>query len=135
MISSRIINESKLNHGADLNTKSKARDLRKNATVAEKILWNHLRNRQIEGYYFRRQHPYAFYILDFYCQKAELVIEIDGKIHLETTSYDKERTEFLESTGITVLRFKNEDVENKIEWVLKKIRTILTDNQNEIDSI
>jgi very-short-patch-repair endonuclease len=125
MTSSRIINESKLNHGADLNTKSKARDLRKNPTISEKILWNHLKNRQIEGYYFRRQHPYAFYILDFYCQKAELAIEIDGKIHLETIEYDKERTEFLESTGITVLRFKNEDVENKIELVISTIKSYL----------
>jgi len=122
---SGVINESKQNHGADLNPKSKARDLRKNPTYSEKILWNHLRNRQIEGFYFRRQHPYAFYILDFFCQKADLAIEVDGEIHLVKTIYDKERTEYLESTGIKVLRFKNEDIDNKIEWVLSTIKSHL----------
>ena len=124
---SRIINESKQNHGADLSIKHKARELRKDLTSSEKTLWNSLRNKQLNGLHFRRQHPYGIYILDFYCNKANLAIEIDGGVHLGKASYDKERTEYLESTGLKVLRFKNEDVENRIEWVLSKIKSFIPD--------
>ena len=71
--------------------------------------------------YFRRQHPYGIYISDFYCFEENLVIEIDGMIHLSHHDYDLERTEYLKSTGLRVLRFKNFDIENRIEWVLSKI--------------
>ncbi len=126
MIYSRFINESKLCHGADLTIKSRAKELRKSLTASEKTLWGYLRNKQIMGFYFRRQHPYGIYILDFYCYKANLAIELDGKIHLGKIDYDTERTKYLESTGIKVLRFKNEDIETRREWVLSQIRTFLT---------
>jgi very-short-patch-repair endonuclease len=120
---SKIINKSKQNLGANINVKSKARELRKRMTEQEKILWNHIRGKKQNGMYFRRQHPYGIYILDFYCFDVNLVIEIDGKIHLSRQDYDIERTKYLESSGLKVLRFKNYDIENRIEWVLCKINT------------
>jgi very-short-patch-repair endonuclease len=126
MVSSRIISDAKQSFGADLNIKGKAKDLRKNMTQHERILWNCIRKRQLNGMHFRRQHPYGIYILDFYCFEAQLVIEIDGMIHLKNREYDIERTEYLESSGLNVIRFKNEDVEERIEWVLKQIDTYLT---------
>jgi very-short-patch-repair endonuclease len=118
MTYAKLINEAKQNLGANINIKSKARELRKRMTEQEKVLWNHLRGRKQNGIYFRRQHPYGIYILDFYCFEENLVIEIDGKVHLSRHDYDIERTEYLESSGLKVLRFKNEDIVNRIEWVL-----------------
>ena len=74
MAFSKIINVCKHNHDADLNTKAKARILRKRMTETETILWNKLRMKQINGLYFRRQHPFGMYVLDFYCDKANLAI-------------------------------------------------------------
>jgi very-short-patch-repair endonuclease len=128
MVYSSIIAKAKQNFGADLNIKSKARELRKNMTKSERILWNILRNRQLNGLHFRRQHPYGIYILDFYCFKTNLVIEIDGLIHLKQHTYDNERTRYLESSGLKVLRFKNKDIENRIEWVLDEIRSNLIES-------
>ena len=102
--------------------KNKARELRKKMTEPEKILWSHLRKRNQHGLYFRRQHPYGIYILDFYCFEANLVIEIDGMIHLSRHTYDIERTKYLKSSGLSVLRFNNNDIETRIEWVLEKIK-------------
>ena len=127
MVYSTIISKAMQNFGADLNIKSKARELRKNMTEPERSLWSLLRNRQIDGFYFRRQHPYGIYILDFYCFKANLVIEIDGPIHLRQLAYDNERTRYLESSGLKVLRFENKDIENRIEWVLNEIRSYLVE--------
>lgn len=120
MVHSRIINEVKFNLGASHQIKNRARELRKNLTKQEKTLWSYLRKRQLQGKYFRRQHPYGIYILDFYCFEANLVIEIDGLIHLKRKEYDNERTEYLVSSGLKVLRFTNSDIENKIEWVISE---------------
>jgi 5-methyltetrahydrofolate--homocysteine methyltransferase/ATP-dependent helicase HrpA len=122
MIHSKIINESKQNHNADLNTKSKAIILRKNMTKAEATLWKRLRMNQIDGLHFRKQHPYGMYIIDFYCDKAMLAIEVDGEIHKTRQTHDSERTIYLESTGLKVIRFTNEDILNRIEWVISEIR-------------
>lgn len=121
MIYSKIINNSKLNHGADLNTRSKARILRKKMTEAEKILWKKLRMNQIGGLHFRKQHPFGIYILDFYCDKANLAIEVDGEIHVKRSEYDNERTKYLNSAGIKVIRFTNEQVLKKFNWVIAEI--------------
>ena len=126
MVHSKIISEAKQNFGADLNIKSKARELRKKMTDQEKILWSFIRKRQL-GIHFRRQHPYGIYILDFYCFEANLGIEVDGMIHLKRLDYDKERTKYLKSSGLKVIRFNNKDIENRIEWVLDKIRAYLID--------
>jgi very-short-patch-repair endonuclease len=116
------INESIHNHGADLNIKNKARELRKRMTSSEIILWNAIRKGQLNGMYFRRQHPYGIYILDFYCFKSNLAIEIDGKIHLGKKKYDLQRMEYLESSGLKVLRFLNTDIETRIDWVVEQIK-------------
>ena len=118
MIYSKIINDSKQNLNADLNTKSKAIVLRKNMTKAETILWKRLRMNQIDGLHFRKQHPYGMYIIDFYCDKAMLAIEVDGEIHKTRNTYDSERTVYLESTGMKVIRFTNDDVTDRLEWVI-----------------
>ena len=121
MVYSRLINESKHLHGADLNIKSKARVLRKSMTNSEKLLWSKLRRRQLNGLFFRRQHPYGIYILDFFCHEVNLAVEVDGEIHLDKIFYDNERTEYLKSTGIRVIRFTNNDVETRMDYVLNKI--------------
>jgi very-short-patch-repair endonuclease len=118
---SRIIQESKHNHGADKMTKSRAISLRKTMTSQEILLWDKLKNKQLSGKHFRRQHPYGIYILDFYCHELNLAIEIDGPIHRYKEDYDSERTEYLESAGLKVIRFSNEDIENKLNWVLSQI--------------
>jgi very-short-patch-repair endonuclease len=125
MAYARIINESKNLHGADLNTKSKARILRKSMTSAEKTLWNRLRRGQLNGMYFRRQHPYGIYILDFFCHETNLAIEVDGAIHLGNKEYDEERTQYIESTGLRVIRFSNEEIEEKVDKVIKAIYACL----------
>jgi very-short-patch-repair endonuclease len=121
MAYARIINESKHLHGADLNTKSKARRLRKSMTAAEKTLWNKLRRGQLNGMYFRRQHPYGIYILDFFCHEACLAIEVDGAVHLGSKEYDEERTQYLESSGLRVIRFSNEEIEENVDKVIDAI--------------
>ena len=101
--------------------KEKARDLRNNMTAAEKKLWyGYLRNHR---YIFLRQKPIDNYIVDFYCSKLKLVIEIDGETHLSEKGreYDEERTKALERYGLKVLRFWNDDVLNGIEVVSKII--------------
>ena len=71
---------------------TRARELRKNSTDAEKTLWSHLRQRLLGGYRFRRQHPIGIYIVDFVCLERRLVIELDGGQHLESVSHDAART-------------------------------------------
>jgi very-short-patch-repair endonuclease len=125
MTSFKIINEAKHNFGASLNLKSKAQELRKKMTEPEKILWSHLRKRKQNGLYFRRQHPYGIYVLDFYCFEVNLVIEIDGMIHLSCRAYDIERTKYLKSSGLKVIRFNNKDIETPIGWVLENINNYI----------
>jgi very-short-patch-repair endonuclease len=118
--------DSKHNLGASKIIKGKAKELRKNLTRSEEILWSCLRGRKQKKMYFRRQHPYGIYILDFYCFKANLAIEVDGGIHLNQVEYDDERTKYLESSGLTVLRFNNQDVEKIFNWYLTKSINILS---------
>ncbi|MDX2045467.1 MAG: endonuclease domain-containing protein [Chitinophagaceae bacterium] len=100
-----------------------SRELRKGATEAEKKLWDKLRNRKLVGLKFRRQHPLDKFIADFYCHEKRLVIEIDGEVHdnLRAKENDTGRTYDLKELGITVIRFRNEEVINDIEKVVKKI--------------
>jgi very-short-patch-repair endonuclease/type II restriction/modification system DNA methylase subunit YeeA len=101
----------------------RCRELRKNATDAEQLLWSCLRNRALGGYKFRRQHPVGDYILDFYCHEARLCIELDGGGHGETeqAQKDAERTAFLETQGIRVVRYWNHEVLTDLEVVLEDI--------------
>jgi len=101
--------------------KDRARNLRKNQTEAEKLLWSYLRNRQIEGCKFRRQWPIGAYIVDFACLSRQLVIELDGGQHAEAITYDKTRTRFLEAKGYKVIRFWNNDMLANPVAVLQQI--------------
>ncbi len=100
------------------------RELRQSSTNTEKILWDCLRNRKFEGLKFRRQHPIDKYIVDFYCHERKLVIELDGSSHDDnaTAQYDIARSHDLLGLDIRVIRFKNSEVENNIEFVLAEIR-------------
>jgi very-short-patch-repair endonuclease len=101
-----------------------AQQLRENMTDAEKHLWWEIKNKQVKGLIFYRQKPIGDYIVDFYCPKAKLVIEIDGSYHLarETIEYDRIRDKYLESFGLTVLRFSNAEVTENIKRVVEKIK-------------
>ncbi len=107
--------------------RNRRRELRKNQTKAEEILWFELRNSKL-GAKFKRQHSIGGYITDFYCQKYKLIIELDGEIHNkpENQEYDNVRDKYFIELGYKVLRFKNEEVEEDIEKTLGKITTYLT---------
>jgi very-short-patch-repair endonuclease len=104
------------------NLASRARALRKNSTDAERLLWKHLKAKQMLGLKFRRQEEIGRYITDFVCYEAGLVVEADGGQHLEQLSWDAERTCWLSGQGFKVLRFWNHDVLGNIEEVLEVIR-------------
>ena len=110
-------------HPYDPKLKLLSQDLRKNMTDAEKALWSKLRMKQLKGLMFSRQKPLGGYIVDFYCHKAKLVIEVDGGQHFndEAVENDKVRDEFMGSMGLTVLRFMNTDVLNNIDGVIEAI--------------
>ena len=86
-----------------------ARQLRKREAWAEKLMWRWLRDRRLSGYKFRRQHPICIYYLDFFCEEAELNVELDGSQHgfPDQRKHDTEREKFLKSRGIKTLRFWN----------------------------
>jgi very-short-patch-repair endonuclease len=102
-------------------------DLRKSMTPAEKVLWERLRNRQVIGYRFRRQHPLKDFIVDFFCYDAMLVIEVDGAVHDEPSQKerDEQRTIILKRLGIKEIRFTNDEVINRTDQVVKKIEAEL----------
>jgi len=95
-------------------------EMRESPTKAEAILWKHLRGKKM-GVKFRRQHIIDRFIVDFYCVQNGLVVEVDGDIHKNQIERDKEREVILEGLGCKILRFTNEEVENNISKVLKKI--------------
>jgi len=94
------------------NLKQYSRQLRRNMTDTERHIWAKLRMKQLNGYQFHRQKPIGDYIVDFYCPRAKLVIEVDGSYHLvgETIEYDGIRDEYMSSLGLRVLRLTNTDV-------------------------
>lgn len=106
----------------------RAAELRKNTTPAEQALWEKLRKGQLYGLHFRRQHPIGKFIVDFYCPKLFLIIELDGEIHDKpiVDERDKGREHVLKQMGLKVLRFKNEEVLNSIDDVLQKIEALVT---------
>src|SRR5436305_1375175 len=99
---------------------SRARDLRREMSPAEKKLWARLRGGQFP-FKFRRQHPIAPYIADFYCHSCRLVVELDGDSHSERVAHDEARTKFFEANGYEVLRFENPDVFERTDAVLEEI--------------
>ena len=101
--------------------RQRARQFRKSPMHTEQLLWDHLRNRQLAGLKFRRQHPIGPYIVDFYCAQCRLIIEVDGPSHQQQTEYDAERTRWLNEQGYRVIRFSNTAVTEQIELVMQAI--------------
>ncbi|MEO5906205.1 MAG: endonuclease domain-containing protein [Saprospiraceae bacterium] len=101
-----------------------AKELRKHMTPAEGLLWEHLRDRRMEGEKFRRQHSIKKFVLDFYCYRLRLGIELDGNHHFKSDQqfYDNDRSEILGGYHLHLLRFANDDVLQTTDVVLDKIR-------------
>jgi very-short-patch-repair endonuclease len=108
-----------------------SRDLRKNSTNTEKLLWNKLRDKRFSNKKFRRLHPIfhdisgkeSFFVGDFYCNESKLIIELDGIIH--KLKKDKLRMDILNDLGLRVVRFSNTEVENNLEEVFNKIKKLI----------
>ena len=96
---------------------------------AETKLWEHLRKKQLKGYKFRRQHGIDQYIVDFYCSKVKLAIEVDGPSHFmeKSKDSDRQRMSHIESLGIRVLRFNNQEIYNNLDGVVNRILEFLPD--------
>jgi very-short-patch-repair endonuclease len=107
--------------------KELVRELRKKQTSAETLLWELIRNRQLLGFKFRRQHQFGDYVADFYCHEAQLVIECDGPVHQpnEQWNHDQNRDEYMDEymieQGLRVWRFTNEQILNETEKVLDEV--------------
>ncbi len=103
--------------------KNLRKKLRNNATDAEKRLWLFLKNKQLKGRKFTRQHSIGNYIVDFYCYEERIIIELDGEHHFEEDQkiYDKERTQYFEMLGFRVIRFRNVEVLFDTDKILRKI--------------
>jgi very-short-patch-repair endonuclease len=112
-----------LHHGSTSKMFSFAKDQRRNMTEAETVMWKALRNKKLNGFKIRRQHPIGSYIADFYCHDVRLVIEIDGEIHdsVESKSNDEDRSMVLKELGIQVIRFTNFEIIHHLNEVLVKI--------------
>ena len=106
--------------------------LRERSTESEKFLWEELRNKK-SGVKFRRQHPLGIYILDFYCHELKLVIELDGKYHdrPEQKELDNIRTENILASGLTEIRFTNEEVISNLQNVLNRIKESIVEIRNK----
>ena len=102
-----------------------AREMRHVPASAEEQLWQQLRNRQLRGFKFRRQHTIDRFIVDFYCSKVRLIIEVDGPVHQYTQEEDAIRQVFLENAGMRVLRFTNEQVRTNVGSMLSEIGSAL----------
>jgi len=111
----------------DSKLKQPSRQLRKNSTDAEILLWSKIRMKQLGGLLFYHQKPLGGYIADFYCPKAKLAIEVNGGQHLtaEAVEYDRVRDEYMATMGLKVLRFTNTDVTENIEGVIEVIENNL----------
>jgi len=115
-----------MHDGATSNIFKNAVKLRQNMTESELMLWEYLKTKPLQ-FKFRRQHPISRYVLDFYCHKLRLSIEIDGGYHLnsEQKMKDSERTGYLNSVGIIEIRFKNDEILNHFENSIDKINILL----------
>ena len=110
--------------GAEADKFAFAQILRETETSQEKKLWAYLSNRP-KGYKFRRQHPFKFYVVDFYCHRERLVIELDGRHHKFNVEYDKDRTKIIEEYGLNVVRFENSEIDDDFEETIRKIDALL----------
>ncbi len=110
--------------------KQTARTLRKNMTLGEVILWQHIRRRQIKGYQFLRQKPIGKYVVDFFCKELMLAIEVDGESHEGRQREDEERQEKLKKLGVRFLRFQDSHVKQDLANILKRIEMWIEENQS-----
>ena len=109
---------------------ARARDLRRAMTPAEKKLWQRVRLGQVGGWQIRKQHAVGPFILDFFCAKAKLVIEVDGDSHVAQVEYDEKRTQWLnEQKHYRVIRFRNDEIHHNIEGVLEAIYMALEEKR------
>ena len=107
-----------------MDSHSFARHLRQRMTDAERCLWLHLRDRRLQGFKFRRQHPLGPYVLDFVCLEARLVVEADGGQH-QANQHDSQRDAWLQANGFVVLRFWNNDILSNTQGVLEVLSQTL----------
>jgi len=116
-----------MHYGSNSFTFQKAVELRNRMTKAEIVLWEKLRNRQFMGLRFRRQHPINRFVVDFYCHEYKLIIELDGSVHnlTEVVENDRIREEELKDLGLSILRFKNEEVLLNIQETMNKIEQFI----------
>jgi very-short-patch-repair endonuclease len=103
-----------------------ARAMRDDSTKAENMLWQQLRNRQMDGHKFRRQVPLRGHILDFVCFEPKLIIEVDGGQHSESRR-DEIRDALFRAEGFRIMRFWNDEIEQALDFVCKSILVVLTD--------
>ena len=106
---------------------TRARELRNQATPAERSLWTALSSRKVAGHKFSRQMPVGPYFADFLCREAKLVIELDGYSHDMSLAHDAERDRYMSREGYTVLRIANGDVMNNLEGCVAQIEMVLAD--------
>jgi very-short-patch-repair endonuclease len=101
----------------------RSRELRNNMTDTERSLWSKLRRKQLKGYQFYRQKIIGNYIVDFYCAKAKLVVEVDGAQHYseEMLEADKQRDDYLRGSALTVIRFSNLEVQKNLDGVVERV--------------
>jgi len=111
--------------GSQMTLTHLARNLRKNQTDVEQIMWLQLRNRRFFNYKFRRQFVIEPYIADFACLELKLIIELDGAQHIEQVEADSERSLFLNQCGFRVIRFWNNDLFTNLDGVMEGIRLVV----------
>ena len=101
--------------------KDRVLENRSKPTPAEELLWRELRKLKSKGLHFRRQHAIGHFIVDFYCWKARLAVEVDGPIHQDQATADEARSRYLESRGVRIIRFRNDEVTSSINQVVARI--------------
>jgi very-short-patch-repair endonuclease len=113
--------------------KHRSQNLRNNSTLGEILLWQHLKGRKMKGYQFNRQKPIGNYIVDFYCRKLFLIIEVDGETHFFNGAQEKDekRQKELESLGLHFLRIDDLEIKQNIESVLIRIEEWITEYENK----
>ena len=116
------------------NLKEFSRDLRSHSTLSEILVWQKLRSSQFRGYAFNRQKPLGNYIVDFYCLKLDLVIEVDGNSHFfeESVVEDQERQKVIERMGLNFLRFSDLEVKRSMPSVLEEIGYFIDDFEGKM---
>ena len=114
----------KMHLSAKASTFRNAKKMRAKMTPAEELLWAAIKNKQLDGLKFRRQHPISRYVLDFFCARAKLGIELDDKYHEEKSQklYDADRTDNLKLSNIKIIRFTNQEVLTQLDQVLESIK-------------